>query len=59
MKTFILILFYVVTGFGVYFFLKAEDDGETTVLSSIGHVATFMTGGFGFDDKSDRWENAM
>jgi len=39
--------------FGVFFYLKAKDDGEITLISSIGQVATFMTGGFDFDDKAD------
>jgi len=40
--------------FGAFFYLKAKDDEETTFFSSIGQVATFMTGGFSFkDDETD------
>jgi len=58
-RGFTLILIYIVFCYGTFFFLKAEEDGETSLLSSVGQVATLMTGGFDFDDKSDSYETWM
>jgi len=55
---FLMILFYFLLSFGMFFFMKA-DDSETTLLNSIGKISTFMTGGFEFDDKEDRYDTAV
>ena len=50
---FTLILLYFTVSFAVFFWLKAKDDGETTLLTSMGQVGTSMTGGLNFDGEQD------